>query len=104
MSGSTCASPHGGAGEDRGVHDTHGCSFLSLLFLLSALEKASLNAVMLSFTLRRGLGRAGPAIASRCFSTTPSMRAAEVKKLGVIGAGQMVSFLRATGWTFNSLL
>ncbi|KAL2005941.1 hypothetical protein VTN00DRAFT_10434 [Thermoascus crustaceus] len=68
------------------------CSSLSpapLLFLLSALEKAFLNAIMSSFTLRRGLGRAGPAIASRCFSTTPSMGAAEVKKLGVIGAGQM---------------
>jgi hypothetical protein len=30
-------------------------------------------------------------IASRAFSTTSSLAAAEVKKLGVIGAGQMVS-------------
>ena len=36
------------------------------------------------------LGQRGPSIASRTFSTTSAASAAEVKSLGVIGAGQMV--------------
>lgn len=31
---------------------------------------------------------------SRCFSTTPRQCAAQVKSLGVIGAGQMVGHIR----------
>lgn len=38
----------------------------------------------------RMLGQRGPSIASRTFSTTSAASAAEVKSLGVIGAGQMV--------------
>lgn len=38
----------------------------------------------------RMLGQRGPSIASRAFSTTSAVSAAEVKSLGVIGAGQMV--------------
>ncbi|KAL3460539.1 3-hydroxyacyl-CoA dehydrogenase [Aspergillus heterothallicus] len=35
------------------------------------------------------LSRRGPSMASRAFSTSSAMKAAEVKSLGVIGAGQM---------------
>ncbi|PYI24267.1 3-hydroxybutyryl-CoA dehydrogenase [Aspergillus japonicus CBS 114.51] len=43
---------------------------------------------MLSSSLR-SLCYRGPSIASRAFSTSPLARSAEVKSLGVIGAGQM---------------
>ncbi|PYI31396.1 hypothetical protein BP00DRAFT_415575 [Aspergillus indologenus CBS 114.80] len=43
---------------------------------------------MLSSSLRSLCSR-GPSIASRAFSTSPLARSAEVKSLGVIGAGQM---------------
>ncbi|KKK11878.1 hypothetical protein P175DRAFT_0524481 [Aspergillus ochraceoroseus IBT 24754] len=43
---------------------------------------------MLSSSLRV-LGRRGPSMASRAFSTSPAAYAAEVKSLGVVGAGQM---------------
>lgn len=38
----------------------------------------------------RVFGQRGPFIAIRAFSTTSPASAAEVKSLGVIGAGQMV--------------
>ncbi|KAL2796491.1 3-hydroxyacyl-CoA dehydrogenase [Aspergillus keveii] len=43
---------------------------------------------MLSQPLRM-ISRRGPSMASRAFSTSPAVSAAEVKSLGVIGAGQM---------------
>jgi hypothetical protein len=46
---------------------------------------------MFSTLLRGSISRPGPAIACRLFSSTAGLAAAEVKKLGVIGAGQMVS-------------
>lgn len=46
---------------------------------------------MLSSIARGSVGRRAPALIARNFSTTPSRAAAEVKKLGVVGAGQMVS-------------
>lgn len=43
------------------------------------------------FSSFRAVARRGPSIASRAFSTTSAANAAaEVKSLGVIGAGQMV--------------
>lgn len=48
---------------------------------------------MLSTAIRNGARRQMPS-ASRWFSsTTNKLAASEVKKLGVVGAGQMVSFL-----------
>jgi hypothetical protein len=47
------------------------------------------RAEMLSQPLRM-ISRRGPSMASRAFSTSPAVSAAEVKSLGVIGAGQMV--------------
>lgn len=44
---------------------------------------------MLTSTIRFVSLRSGPAVA-RNFSSTSAVRAAEVKSLGVIGAGQMV--------------
>ncbi|PGH11443.1 hypothetical protein AJ80_07122 [Polytolypa hystricis UAMH7299] len=44
---------------------------------------------MFRVTAGRRLAKEASSIAARSFSTTPYMRAAEVKKLGVIGAGQM---------------
>ncbi|PLN81215.1 3-hydroxyacyl-CoA dehydrogenase [Aspergillus taichungensis] len=41
------------------------------------------------FSSLRTLSFRGPSVASRAFSTSPVARAAEVKSLGVIGAGQM---------------
>jgi hypothetical protein len=55
---------------------------LSLSILVSRTE-------MLSQSLRM-MSRRGPSMASRAFSTSPAVSAAEVKSLGVIGAGQMV--------------
>lgn len=46
---------------------------------------------MLASSLRT-IGLRGPSVASRAFSTTSAASAAEVKSLGVIGAGQMVRF------------
>lgn len=48
---------------------------------------------MFSTLVRGGLRRHSPAIACRLFSSTAGLAAAEVKKLGVIGAGQMVSVI-----------
>jgi hypothetical protein len=56
---------------------------------------SSTATAMLSAVIRNGARRQTPN-ASRWFSSsTNKLAAAEVKKLGVIGAGQMVSFLRS---------
>lgn len=46
--------------------------------------------IMFRSTLSRGFIRKAPSASIRPFSNSPVMGAAEVKKLGVIGAGQMV--------------
>jgi hypothetical protein len=51
--------------------------------------------MLLSQSLRMILRR-GPSMASRAFSTSPAVSAAEVKSLGVIGAGQMVCLQLST--------
>jgi hypothetical protein len=51
----------------------------------------------------RMIGQRGPSIASRAFSTTSPASAAEVKSLGVIGAGQMVGNAPHTHVLFNDV-
>ena len=65
---------------------------LSVVFALRTLSSLAQSIVftMLSSSFRT-IGQRGSSIASRAFSTTPAASsAAEVKSLGVIGAGQMV--------------
>jgi hypothetical protein len=57
------------------------------IFFLYSLKHS--NIAMLTSTLR-SLSQRGPVVA-RSFSSTSAAHAAEVKSLGVIGAGQMVS-------------
>lgn len=85
--------------DDVASHDRYrviqttypGVFFLFFCFALrfNILLSESHTVIMLLSSLRI-LGQRGPSIASRTFSTTSVASAAEVKSLGVIGAGQMV--------------
>lgn len=52
----------------------------------------------------RGVARVGSSITSRTFSTSTTAYAAEVKSLGVIGAGQMVSMLLYCNFSSGQIL
>ncbi|EAL84588.1 hypothetical protein ACP6JC_001913 [Aspergillus fumigatus] len=52
----------------------------------------------------RGVARVGSSITSRTFSTSTAAYAAEVKSLGVIGAGQMVSMLPYCNFLSSQML
>jgi 3-hydroxybutyryl-CoA dehydrogenase len=52
----------------------------------------------------RSVARVGSSITSRSFSTSTAAYAAEVKSLGVIGAGQMVSMLLYCNFSSGQIL
>lgn len=80
---------------------------LSVVFALRTLSSLAQSIVftMLSSSFRT-IGQRGSSIASRAFSTTPAASsAAEVKSLGVIGAGQMVgTTIQQSFAAFNGFL
>jgi len=85
--------------SDNGItrEDVYSCplNFSLFSFSLDPVQQISVFPTMFATSLR-SVYRNGPR-AARSFSSTAATRAAEVKSLGVIGAGQMVGRRDRTG-------